>query len=107
MGFVSDLSCPACGFRQEDVAFGLTAGCGSVLALAQDQQTGELREIEIVYREIKEQNGGPIGSDQDFVDAMAAVVARNLRPTEREISPGEAFCPQCRGRLVAEERGIM
>lgn len=55
MGFVYDLHCPGCGFRQENVEFGLTAGCGSELSLAQDQLTGELRHIETGFREIKDQ----------------------------------------------------
>jgi hypothetical protein len=107
MGFVYDLHCPACGFRQEDIAVGLTAGCLTVLSLAQDQLTGGLRQIDTDLGEIKEQNAGRIGSDQEFVEALEAILARKLRPDERWVSPGQAFCPECRGRLEVQDRGIM
>jgi hypothetical protein len=107
MGFVSDLHCPACGFRRENVAIGLTAGCTAVLSLAQDQLTGELRQIETGVDEINDENGGRVGSDQESADALEAIVARQLRPTERWIAPGQAFCPSCRGGLDVDDRGIM
>jgi hypothetical protein len=107
MGFVYDLNCPTCGFCQENVAFGLTASCGSELSLAQDQETGALRPIETGLGEIEDHIGRRIYSDQELNDAMEAIVARKLRPKEQSISPGEAFCPECRGRLKAEGRGFM
>src|SRR5262249_22798361 len=101
------LSCPACGFREDYVAFGLAAGCMSTIALAQDERTGSLRAIEVYLHEILEQNGGPMASYQEIGYALEYVVAQRLRATERSISPHEAFCPACRDKLDVHEYGIM
>ena len=77
------------------------------IALAQDDLTGALRAIEVWLSEIREHNGGPIGSDQEFDEALQAAVAQHLRPIERSITPHQAICPGCRGQLDVHEYGIM
>ena len=108
MGFVYRLSCPACGFHRDHVGFGLGAGCAVTHALAQDNATGRLREFCVERSDLIRHTGTEdFGSEQEWVSALGSCIDTMLTPNESAVTPHQAVCPTCRGKLIVEDQGIM
>jgi len=108
VGFVYQLRCPDCGFHVDHVGVGLGAGCAVVHALAQDTETGRLRELRVAQADVSRHSGRKVfRTDQEWVDALESCIAAMLAPTESAISPHQAVCPRCRSKLSVQDRGFM
>ena len=105
MGFVYNLHCELCGFTQEYVTIGLSAG--STLTIIQDQESGLIRQLSVVASEIENHSEKTeFSTDDEWIAAMDSFVKSVISETEKQISPHEAFCPKCRTQLLAESVGI-
>jgi len=108
VGFVSRLHCTVCGFHDEVVGFGLGAGSFDFHFLIQNRVSGELRKGVVLQSELAEHCGlQKFISEQDFIHGLESYIKAQLGPNENYITPGQAICPKCLGKLDIEEYGFM
>jgi hypothetical protein len=108
VGFVSRLHCPVCGFHDDQVGFGLGAGSCDIYYLIQNRVTGEFRKGMVLHSEVVEHCGlEKFYSEQDFIDGFKSYIEAQLGPNENSITPEQAICPKCLGKLNIEAYGFM
>lgn len=106
MGFVYHLGCPACGFHHDFIFMGLVGGSAEIAALAQEQIAGTLLQLHVAHADVIQDHGGEPRTDDEWFNALESLIEKRLGPTERSISPHEAFCPKCRGQLEVRDAGF-